>query len=225
MSERLVWWLMLQVVGLASLPLCLSLFRRLPDAGPPLSKAFGLLLLGYLFWILNVMRLLPNSTGGILWGLVLLFAASGYVAWRRRDDRLEFWRERWWLIYATELLLFLAFVLAAYRRSYVADIGGTEKPMDFMFLNAVTRGDRFPPADPWLAGHNVSYYYFGYLLVSIMTPLSGARAAPAGPPASVEAALAADGVRVHRRALPDRHGQPGGRVRVDGGQQHRLERL
>jgi len=173
MSETLVWWLMLQVVGLAALPLCLSLFRRLPDRGYTLSKAFGLLLAGYLLWILNIMRILPNSTGGIWWVLVLLFAASGYVAWRKRAELLEFWRERWWLIYATELLLFVAFITAAYLRSYVADIGGTEKPMDFMFLNAVTRGDHFPPEDPWLAGENVSYYYFGYLIVSIMTRLSG----------------------------------------------------
>ena len=29
-----------------------------------------------------------------------------------------------------------------------------------------------PPPDPWLAGESVSYYYFGYLLVSVMTRLS-----------------------------------------------------
>jgi YYY domain-containing protein len=173
MSETLVWWLMTQVVGLAALPLCLTLFRRLPDRGYTLSKAFALLLVGYVFWILNMVRILPNSTGGIVWVLVLLFAASLYVGWRRRDDLLTFWRERWWLIYATELLFFVAFIMAAYLRSYVPDIGGTEKPMDFMFLNAVTRAENFPPPDPWLSGSNVSYYYFGYLLISVMTRLSG----------------------------------------------------
>lgn len=173
MSETLVWWLMLQVVALASLPLCLTLFRRLPDRGYTMSKAFGLLLLGYLFWILNVMHILPNSTTGIIWVLIPLFAVSGFVGWRRREELLEFWRERWWLIYAAEALLFVAFITAAYLRSFTPDIGGTEKPMDFMFLNAVTRGDHFPPPDAWLSGSNVSYYYFGYLLVSIMTRLSG----------------------------------------------------
>src|SRR3972149_598679 len=29
MSETLTWWIMMQVVGLAALPLCLLLFRRL----------------------------------------------------------------------------------------------------------------------------------------------------------------------------------------------------
>src|SRR3990170_4056366 len=157
MSETLRWWVMMQVVGLALLPLCLTLFRRLPDRGYALSKAFGLLLLGYLFWILNVARILPNTTGGIWWALVLL----------------AFAREHWWLIGATEAIFLLAFITAAYLRSYVSAISGTEQPMDFMFLNAVTRGDGFPPEDPWLANENVAYYYFGYLLVSIMTRLSG----------------------------------------------------
>jgi YYY domain-containing protein len=172
MSETLVWWLMMQVVGLAALPLCLLLFRRLPDRGYTLSKAFALLLVGYWFWILNVMHVLPNTAGGIWIVVFVLIAISAVVYWLRREELLAFARERWWLIVAAEVIFFLAFITAAYLRSYVADLGGTEKPMDFMFLNAVTRGKHFPPADPWLAGKNVSYYYFGYLLVSVMTRLS-----------------------------------------------------
>ncbi len=162
----------MQVVGLAALPLCLLLFRRLPDRGYTLSKAFALLLVGYWFWILNVMHVLPNTAGGIWIVVFVLIAISAVVYWLRREELLAFARERWWLIVAAEVIFFLAFITAAYLRSYVADLGGTEKPMDFMFLNAVTRGKHFPPADPWLAGKNVSYYYFGYLLVSVMTRLS-----------------------------------------------------
>ena len=53
MTEAIRWWLVLQVIGTALLPLCLALFRRLPDRGYSLSKPFGLLLTGYLFWLLN----------------------------------------------------------------------------------------------------------------------------------------------------------------------------
>jgi YYY domain-containing protein len=173
MSETLVWWLAAQLVALAALPLCLNLFGRLPDRGYSFAKAFGLLVLGYLFWVLNVMRVLPNSTGGIWAVLVLLLAASGLLFWRRREELGGFLRGHLWLIGTVEAVFFLSFVTAAYLRSYVPEIAGTEKPMDFMFLNAVTRGERFPPPDAWLAGHDVSYYYFGYLLVSIMTRLSG----------------------------------------------------
>lgn len=172
MSETLVWWVMMQVVGLAALPLCLSLFRRLPDQGYSLSKPFGLLLVGYVFWILVILGL-PNSTRAIWLVLLLVGAGSAVIAWRRRDELLAFASEHRTLIGVTEVLFFIAFITAAYLRSYVPDFGGTEKPMDLMFLNAVTRSDTFPPADAWLAGESVSYYYFGYLLVSIMTRLSG----------------------------------------------------
>ncbi len=172
MSETLVWWVMVQVVGLAALPLCLVLFRRLPDRGYTLSKPFALLLVGYLFWILNVVHVLPNTTRGIWAVLLLLFVASGYLLWRRLDELLDFVRQHWWLIAATEVVFFLAFITAAYLRSFVPDLGGTEKPMDFMYLNAMSTADRFPPEDPWMAGENVAYYYFGYLLISIMTRLS-----------------------------------------------------
>ena len=81
-----------QVVGLAALPLCLALFRRLPDRGYALSKPFALLLVGYIFWILNLLHVLPNSAGGIVWALIFLAAGSGIVVWRRRDELLAFAR-------------------------------------------------------------------------------------------------------------------------------------
>ena len=172
MSEVLRWWLMTVVVGFAALPMCLTLFRRLPDRGYSLSKPFALLLVSYVFWILVHLGF-ANSTRVIWFVLLLFFAASAYMVWRSRAEMLAFVRERWWLIGATEAVFFLAFVTAAYLRSFVPDLGGTEKPMDFMFLNALFHAESFPPADLWLAGESVSYYYFGYLIVAIMTKLSG----------------------------------------------------
>lgn len=173
MSETLVWWLMMQVVGLATLPLCLTLFARLPDRGYALSKAFALIIVGYLLWVLNVAHILPNTSAGIWIILLVLFGVSALVFSQRRDDLLGFARTHWWLIVAVEVVLFLSFITAVYLRSYVGDLGGTEKPMDFMLLNAVTRANHFPPPDPWMAGEKVAYYYFGYLIVSIMTRVSG----------------------------------------------------
>jgi YYY domain-containing protein len=62
-------------------------------------------------------------------------------------------------------------------RAYNPEISGTEKPMDFAFLNALVRSEHFPPHDPWLAGFSISYYYFGYLMSSALIALSGVSAA------------------------------------------------
>lgn len=172
MSETLRWWLILDVVGIVLLPLCLALFRRLPDRGYALSKPFGLILLGYAFWLLNSVHLLPNSGPGIFVALVLLGAISGAFFWRERDPMIAWLREHWQYILGVEVLFLVIFASAVYLRSLVGDIGGTEQPMDLMFLNATTHAQNFPPKDPWLAGHNVAYYYFGYLLVAIVGKLA-----------------------------------------------------
>ncbi len=67
----------------------------------------------------------------------------------------------------------IVFALAVYLRSHVGQISGTEQPMDLMFLNAATRASHFPPKDPWLTGHDVAYYYFGYLIVAMTGRLAG----------------------------------------------------
>jgi len=173
MSESFSWWLAVEIVGLLSLPLCLAAFASLSDRGYALSKPFGLLLTGYLFWLLNSLHVFPNSRRSVAWIVVLIGLASAALAWSRREDLRAFLLRRWRYIVAVEGLFLLAFVVAAWLRSYVPQVTGTEKPMDFMYVNAATRADHFPPADPWLAGYRVSYYYFGYLLTAMVGKLAG----------------------------------------------------
>ena len=52
-------------------------------------------------------------------------------------------------------------------------INHTEKLMDFGFVNAVLQSRFFPPEDPWLAGHSISYYYFGHFIVAFLIKLTG----------------------------------------------------
>ncbi|MEK7693752.1 MAG: DUF2298 domain-containing protein [Chloroflexota bacterium] len=173
MSEAFRWWLILQLVGIPLLPLCLALFRRLPDRGYALSKPFGLIFLGYTFWLLNSLHVLPNSGGGMVAALLLLAAISGVFVYRERDALAEWARGHWQYIVGVEVLFLVVFAAAVWLRSMVGNISGTEQPMDLMFINAATRADHFPPKDPWLSGHTVAYYYFGYLIVAMTGRLAG----------------------------------------------------
>ena len=78
-----------------------------------------------------------------------------------------------WLVLATELLFL--FVLAGWAafRAYNPDIAGTEKPMEFAFINGILRSPLFPPQDPWLSGYGISYYYFGYVMLAALVNLTG----------------------------------------------------
>jgi YYY domain-containing protein len=172
MSEAFRWWLVLEVVGIMLLPLCLALFRRLPDRGYALSKPFALIVLGYVFWLLNSVHLLPNSARAMYFTLFLLMCIAGLFAYRDRDNLREWFRRYWYYAVGVELLFLLVFAVAVWARAMVGNISGTEQPMDLMFINAAYRADHFPPKDPWLSGHTVAYYYFGYVLVAMMSRLS-----------------------------------------------------
>jgi YYY domain-containing protein len=172
MGETLSWWLVVEAMGLVAFPLVYLFFPRLPDRGYAFTKAFGILIIGYLFWVLGTAWVLPNTAGGIIWTMIIVAVPSGLVAWRRKDEIVRYLDEKWTLLLIIEVLFFLAFIFAAFLRSYVPEIAGTEKPMDFAFLNASTRSEHFPPGDPWLSGHSISYYYGGYFLVAMIGKLA-----------------------------------------------------
>lgn len=76
--DLIVWWLTAQVFGLAGLPLTRFLFRALPDRGYAFGKTLGLLLTGYLAWLLAMLGLAPFGRGllvvcGLAVGAIGLF--------------------------------------------------------------------------------------------------------------------------------------------------------
>jgi len=170
-----LWWLIIEILGLIALPLTVRLFRHLPDRGYALAKPLGLLSVSYVLWIGATFGLLHNNVGGIVFSILAVGAFSWWFYTRGKKDGnlLALLRERSRAIVASEVLFTLAFGLWAIYRAYNPEIAGTEKPMEFGFLNAILRSETFPPHDPWLSGFAISYYYFGYLMMAVLTKLSG----------------------------------------------------
>ena len=174
------WWLVSFLMGLAALPLTWRLLGRLPSRGYAVSKALGLLLAAYVLWIGASFRLLPNDLGGILIAVGIVIGLSfwlGREGLRRGADGVRplfaWLRDQRRLVVVVEAIFLVAFALWTIFRAYNPEIAGTEKPMEFAFINGVLRSNAFPPQDPWLSGYAISYYYFGYVMFGLLIRLTG----------------------------------------------------
>ncbi len=172
--ETFAWWLVLEGVGLIALPIALVVFRRLPGAGYAFAKPLGLLLCGYVFWLALSLHVLPNRPGSVVLVLLCLVAVDLILIKRQGTALAAALRGRLGLIVAVEVVFTLALFGGGHLRSFIPEIAGTEKPMDFMLLNAASRSAYYPPGDAWLAGFDVSYYYFGYVLQAMVAKLAAA---------------------------------------------------
>jgi len=173
MLPVLTWWLLLEILGLAALPVAFRLFRSLPDRGYAFARPLGLLLTSYTLWLLVTFGALDNTWGACVLIALGLAAAAWLLARAQIAELLGFLRQNLRLVVLYEVLFLGAFVLWALFKAYNPEISATEKPMDFAFLNAIFRSQHFPPVDPWLSGYSISYYYFGYLMMATLTKLSG----------------------------------------------------
>jgi YYY domain-containing protein len=195
--DIIIWWLVAQAFGLAGLPLTQFLLRALPDRGYAFSKIFGLLLSGYLAWLLAMLGLASFGRALVI-VCMLAVGIAGLLITRKQGTRDA---ERgagtpsqfsifnrvpsgrfsipggWRLVLGYELLFAAALIFLALLRSHdYQTVGpnpwGTERPMDYALFNAIRRSPAFPPHDPWLSGYSINYYYFGYLLMACMALVS-----------------------------------------------------
>ncbi|HKZ69542.1 MAG TPA: DUF2298 domain-containing protein, partial [Anaerolineales bacterium] len=168
------WWIIVTIFGLAAWPMVFRLFSFLPDRGYSLTKTAGLLAVGYVGWLLGNFQFVMVDAGGVMAALFIVVAVSLAAARGHWDDMRAWWRDQPWVVLVVELLFVIAFGVWAYARAFNPTITATEKPMEFAFLNSVLRTGAQPPGDPWLAGYAISYYHFGYVIVGMLTGLSGA---------------------------------------------------
>lgn len=173
----LIWWLTILVLGLLAYPFVFSIFRVLADRGYIFSKTLGILLLGYIAWLLASIHLLAFSQLSVWLVVVALLLCSLAMGFWQRYRLWAFLRSHWRLLLLEEGLFTLAFLLFVGIRSLNPDLWhiylGGEKPMELAFLNAILRSSYMPPYDPWFSGGSINYYYYGYVIWGTMIKLTG----------------------------------------------------
>src|SRR5512142_3182678 len=134
MVAFLAWYIIITLLGWLTFPLAYWLLPGLGDRGYSLSRAAGLLLWGYLYWLLNSLNLIANNSGGVLLGLLLAVAVSAssffFGGMHFAERRAEIWR---WirshlrLVVSVEGLFLLAFALEALLRAGNPQLDNAEK--------------------------------------------------------------------------------------------------
>src|SRR5215212_10383276 len=96
-----LWFLAIEVLALATLPLTIRVFRSLPDRGYGFAKPLGIVVLGYLAWLTSMIGLTTFARPTItLLGVVL--GATCWCLWGR--ECRAFVRARWPLLVICEAM-------------------------------------------------------------------------------------------------------------------------
>ncbi|GHO42884.1 DUF2298 domain-containing protein [Ktedonospora formicarum] len=174
MIDLLAMIIVVELLGLACLPLTTTVFRNLPDRGWAFSKGLAVAVLTFGAWFpLMVLRFLP-FTQGFLVGVVLLLLACnvpGFV--RMRHTLTQLIKTQWRYIVVSEIVFVGMVLLLGYIRSYGPNIYSFEMFMDGGFLASIMRSEHLPPRDVWYAGYAINYYYYGHFTVAVLAKLLG----------------------------------------------------
>ena len=173
----LVWLLLVEAIGLAALPLAVTVFRWLPDRGVLLAKPLGILAMAWLSWFGASMAWWHFTRWSALGALLLLALVSGLLLYHQRTFIVSFVKQRWRYLLSVEVLFLLAFFAFLAVRAANPDLWhpwrGGEKPMDLAYLTAVVKSTTMPPYDPWYAGGYINYYYFGHYMMAMLVKITG----------------------------------------------------
>ena len=170
------WYLLALVLGAAAMPLTGRLFRRFQDRGWMFSKVTAIAVSGFLTWFLVAVKIIKFTTMTCI-VVTLVCAAASLILYCREQkagfECIPFAHLD--LVYAEELLLFAAFLLWTYFAGFHPAAYGTEKFMDYGFMEAMMRSKTLPATDLWYSQCKINYYNGGQYFAVFLTKLSGAK--------------------------------------------------
>lgn len=172
----LTWWLLAGVMGMAAMPLTGLLFREFDDKGWMFSKIVAIVVTGFLTWFLTAVKLLKFTTSacvGVSLACGLLFLLLGKAQYKKGVECLPI--NHLELVYWEEVLFLAFFLLWTYLAGFHPAAYGTEKFMDYGFMEAMMRSTTLPAVDLWYSEGTINYYYGGQYFAVFLTKLTGTK--------------------------------------------------
>ena len=170
------WYLLALVLGVAAMPLTGRMFRRFDDKGWIFSKVTAIAITGFLTWFLVTVKILKFTAVTCVAVTVICTVLSILLYRKEQKDGFEcipFAHLN--LVYAEELLFFAFFLMWTYFAGFHPAAYGTEKFMDYGFMEAMMRSKTLPATDLWYSEGKINYYYGGQYFAVFLTKLSGTK--------------------------------------------------
>lgn len=172
----LTWWLMALLMGMIAMPVSGQLFRSFEDKGWLFSKVLAIAVIGFLTWFLVAGKVLKFTNASCVGVSVICGVGCIILLYRQTQKEIECYPTRKMkLIIREELLFLLVFLLWTYLVGFRPQAYGTEKFMDYGFMQAMMRSDVLPAKDIWYSQGTINYYYGGQYFAVFLTRLTGSR--------------------------------------------------
>lgn len=170
------WWILAGILGFVGMPLSGRLFAGFEDKGWIFSKVLSIALTGFTVWFLVSLKILKFNMGTCIVVCVLYAVGSLFLFYRQMGQGTEcFPVGKESLIFWEEVLFFVMFLIWTYFAGFHPAAYGTEKFMDYGFMEAMMRSTELPAIDLWYSQGHINYYYGGQYFAVFLTKLSGSK--------------------------------------------------
>ena len=173
MTTIIAWYLALQSFSILGSLLVWRWFPASADRGWAFGKLAGIGAVATALWFGASFGLAAVDQATVAGTLVALSVAVVAVNAGRWSELTILVSSKLRLLLSIEALFLAGLGFWILVRSFAPDAAGTEKPMDLAFFTALSSGGFFPPADPWMSGESISYYYLGYFVWAVPGILAG----------------------------------------------------
>ena len=172
------WWILAFLMGMLAMPVTGILFAGFEDKGWMFSKVLAIAVAGFLTWFLVAVKLIPFTAVTCI-VVCLVCAAVCILLYRSQQkkgiDCLPEGKAE--LIFWEEILFFAVFLMWTYLAGFRPQAYGTEKFMDYGFMEAMMRSTTLPAKDLWYSEGTINYYYGGQYFAVFLTKITGVVAA------------------------------------------------
>lgn len=172
------WWLLAFLMGMVAMPLTGRLFAGFEDKGWMFSKVLAITVTGFLTWLLVTVKILPFTALTCI-GVSLACAVGCGILYhfqvKKGIDCIPTGKGN--LVYWEEILFFAFFLMWTYFAGFRPQAYGTEKFMDYGFMEAMMRSTTLPARDLWYSEGTINYYYGGQYFAVFLTKLTNTQVA------------------------------------------------